>query len=218
MPDTSELSSGRDDICLNAEGRFARAEIREVIEAWSIARDSADWELLLATWHRGGSMVTTWFDGSAAAFVAASRKSWEQGSRSFHSLGGSQIEVDTTRAVAQTRMSINVRGYVAGVEVDVVSAGRFFDFFEKRQGRWRIVHRRPIYEKDRLDPVEPGVNVPVDLERLRAWPEGYRYLAYLQSFNGTNAPGDLPALRGPAVDRLMEDGRKWLSSGGNETG
>ena len=40
--------------------------------------------------------------------------------------------------------------------VDVVCTGRFYDFIERRQGRWGFVLRQPIYEKDRMDPVDPA--------------------------------------------------------------
>lgn len=63
------------------------------------------------------------------------------------------------RAISQTRMTIMQRGPVHGVVCDVACVGRFYDFFEKRAGRWAIVLRQPIYEKDRLDPVEPGATV-----------------------------------------------------------
>ena len=40
--------------------------------------------------------------------------------------------------------------------------GRYVDRFEKRDGRWAIVLRQPIYEKDRLDPVTPGATIELD--------------------------------------------------------
>ena len=63
---------------------------------------------------------------------------------------------------------------------DVACTGRFYDFLEQRDGRWGIVLRQPIYEKDRLDPVDPAASLVLDLELLARYPEGYRYLAYLQ--------------------------------------
>ena len=60
------------------------------------------------------------------------------------------------------------RGLVHGVLVDVACIGRFYDFFEKRDGRWAIVLRQPIYEKDRLDPVLPGSVIEFDRDVLDA--------------------------------------------------
>ena len=65
--------------------------------------------------------------------------------------------------------------------MDVVCWGRFYDFFEKRDGRWAIVRRQPIYEKDRLDPVDPAASSQLDAGAAAGFPEGYRHLAYLQA-------------------------------------
>ena len=56
-------------------------------------------------------------------------------------------------------MNIFQRAPLDGVVVDVICWGRFYDFFEKRDGRWAIVRRQPIYEKDRLDPVDPSATL-----------------------------------------------------------
>ena len=94
---------------------------------------------------------------------------------------------------------------------DVVCTGRFYDFFEKRDGRWAIVRRQPIYEKDRLDPVDPSAELKLNADLLSKFPEGYRHLAYLQSKNGFLVKLDLPGLRGPAVEKLYAEGKSWLS-------
>jgi len=112
--------------------------------------------------------------------------------------------------VAQTKMTISQRASVDGVPVDVVCTGRFFDFFEKRSGRWGIVRRQPIYEKDRMDPLDPAAALRLDAALLASFPEGYRHLAYLQSKNGFSIKLDLPQLKGHVVERLYAHGRAWL--------
>jgi hypothetical protein len=97
------------------------------------------------------------------------------------------------------------------VVVDVVCTGRYFDFFEKRVGRWGIVRRQPIYEKDRLDPVDPAASLRLEPELLGRFPEGYRHLAYLQTKNGFTIKLDLPQLKGPVVEALYAHGRAWLA-------
>lgn len=73
------------------------------------------------------------------------------------------------------------------------------------------MRRQPIYEKDRLDPVDPSARLQLDAERLARFPEGYRHLAYLQSKNGFAVKTDLPGLRGPAVLKLYAEGKAWLA-------
>ena len=74
-----------------------------------------------------------------------------------------------------------------------------------------IVRRQPIYEKDRLDPVDPSAVLKLDPTLLSRFPEGYRHLAYLQLKNGFNVKSDLPGLRGPLVEKLYAEGKAWLS-------
>jgi len=102
---------------------------------------------------------------------------------------------------------------VHDVTVDVVCTGRFYDFFEKRDGRWAIVLRQPIYEKDRMDPVDPAARLSLDATLLSRFPEGYRHLAYLQTVIGFKVKPDMPGLKGPEVEALYARGRAWLEGG-----
>ena len=185
--------------------------IREVIENWALWRDAGDWARFATVWHDDGWMTATWFQGPAAEFIRVSREGFEKGVSILHFLGGFTCDVNGTRAVSQTKMTINQRAEVDGVLVDVVCTGRFYDFLEQRNGRWAIVRRQPIYEKDRMDPVNPAASLMLDPDRLARFPEGYRHLAYLQSTIGFAVKDNLPGLRGPAVQKLYGEGRAWLA-------
>jgi len=187
-----------------------RLAIVEVVQNWALWRDAGDWERFRTVWHDDGWMTATWFQGPAEQFIAVSRAGFDKGVNILHFLGGSSVEVRGARAVAQTKMTISQRASVDGVPVDVVCTGRFFDFFEKRAGRWGIVRRQPIYEKDRIDPLDPAATLRLDAGLLASFPEGYRHLAYLQSKNGFSIKLDLPQLKGPVVERLYAHGRAWL--------
>jgi hypothetical protein len=114
-------------------------------------------------------------------------------------------------------MTISQRAVVHEVLVDVVCTGRVFDFLVKRNGRWGMVLRQPIDEKDRMDPVNPAQPVlllagklALDQALLERFPEGYRNLAYLQTQIGFTVKPDMPGLRGPEVQALYAKGRAWL--------
>jgi hypothetical protein len=184
--------------------------IVEVVHNWALWRDAGDWEQFRSTWHNDGWMTATWFQGPAEEFIKVSKAGFEKGVSILHFLGGSSVEVKGSRAVAQTKMTISQRGSLEGEPVDVVCTGRFYDFFEKRAGRWAIVRRQPIYEKDRMDPVDPSVRIKLDADLLGSLPEGYRHLGYLQSKLGFKIKRDLPQLKGAAVERLYRHGRAWL--------
>lgn len=185
-------------------------EIRKLVESWAIWRDSGDWERLRGTWHEGGMMHSTWFSGTGQEFVAGSEAAFNRGIEVLHTLSGTSIDVRGERAIAQTKMAIQQRADVAGVICDCVCMGRFYDFLEKRKGQWGIVNRQPIYEMDRLDPVDSSKSLDLDQKRLASLPAGYRHLAYMQQGIGLAVKLDLPQTRGPAVEALYAAGKKWL--------
>ena len=184
--------------------------IRELIENWVVWRDAGDWERFRTVWHDDGWMMATWFQGTADEFIRVTKEGWERGVSILHFLGGSSIDVQAQRAIAQTKMTISQRGDVEGVSCDVVCTGRFYDFLEKRGERWGLVLRQPIYEKDRLDPIDPAARLALDRALLERFPSGYRHLAYMQSRIGYSVKPDMPGLKGPAVETLYERGRAWL--------
>jgi hypothetical protein len=192
-----------------------RIAITEVVNNWVLWSDSGDWARFATVWHDDGWMTATWFQGPAAEFMRARRAGFERGVSIIHFLGGTTCEVAGERAIAQTKMTINQRASVDGVVADVVCTGRFYDFFAKRAGRWAIVRRQPIYEKDRLDPVEPGTKLTLDAALLARFPEGYRHLGYLQTKAGFDVRLGLPGLRGPEVAKLYAEGKAWLEGAPN---
>ena len=185
--------------------------IRTVVENWVLWRDAGDWERFATVWHPEGEMWATWFQGPAQRFIQVSREGFERGVSILHFLGGFTCDITGNRAIAQTKMTISQRAPVHGVLVDVLCTGRFYDFFEKRDGSWKIVRRRLIYENDRMDPVTPGTAPQIDLDTLATFTEGYRHLAYLQSSIGFKVKDNLPGLRGPSVDKLYAEGAAWLA-------
>jgi hypothetical protein len=200
---------GDEDVMTEA-AVFDRLAIRDLIENWVLWRDAGEWELFRTVWHDDGYMMATWFQGPAERFIAASAASFARGVRAQHFLGGMSIALAGERAVAQTKMTIASRGLVENVLCDVVCTGRFYDFLEKRAGRWGLVLRQPIYEKDRIDPVDPAEVPRLDKQLLASFPEGYRHLAYQQTKQGFKVKPDMPGPAGPALDALYARGAGWL--------
>ncbi len=191
--------------------RNDKADIREVLENWIVFRDSALWDKFKTVWHDDGYMMATWFQGPATEFIKISQAGFERGVSIMHFLGGSNIEILGDRAITMTKMTISQRAPVHDVVVDVLCSGRFYDFFEKRNGKWAIVLRRLFYEKDRMDPVDPSQQVKLEPELLNSFPIGYRHLAYLQTKAGFMLKKDMPGLRGPEADALYKHGADWLA-------
>lgn len=190
--------------------------IRRLIERWAVWRDTGDWARFATVWHPDGMMTATWFQGPFADFIRVTQEGWAKGVSILHFLGRSAIEVSDQqhdRAIVQTKMTISQRGLVEGVPCDIVCTGRFNDFVVQREGDWKLLHRQPIYEKDRIDAIDPAAVPQLDAARLASFPEGYRHLAYIQTGIGYTVKMDLPMLKGPVVEALYRRGARWLAGG-----
>ena len=188
-----------------------RIALRELVENWAVWRDAGDWERFRTVWHDDGVMMATWFQGPSDDFIRVTKEGWAKGVSILHFLGGSSVDLAGDRAIVQTKMTISQRGDVSGVLCDVVCTGRFYDFIERRAGRWGMVLRQPIYEKDRVDPVDPAARLVLDQARLEEFPKGYRHLAYIQTQIGYTVKRDMPQLTGPEVESLYARGKAWLA-------
>ena len=187
-----------------------RLTIRDLIENWVVWRDSCQWDRFRTVWHEDGVMQATWTQGTVDHFIKLSKEGYARGVHFLHFLGGMSIDLAGVRAIAQTKMTISQRAKVEEVLCDVVCTGRFYDFLEKRAGRWGLVLRQPIYERDRLNPVDPTTAPKLDPDLLAQFPEGYRHLAYMQTRVGYNVKRDMPGLDGPEVAALYQRGEGWL--------
>ena len=188
-----------------------RAAIRDLVENWVLWRDAGDWDRFRTLWHDDGRMSATWTQATVDEFIAGSRAAQAKGLNVIHFLGGQSIDLAGDRAISQTKMTISQRGMLEGVLCDVVCVGRFYDFLDRRDGRWGLVFRQPIYEKDRADAVDPREHPALDRVKLATFPEGYRHLAYLQTQAGMTVSMDMPGRLGAAVERLYARGKAWLA-------
>ena len=188
-------------------------EIRRLIEKWAVCRDGGDFAGLASVWTATGTMTATWFEGTATAFIEASRIGFEKGVNVTHTLGGSLVEIFGERALAQTKMSITQRVSHEGAALDVICTGRFVDCFSRETGLWGLESRHCIYENDRIVPVVPGPPIVLDSSLLDAYPPGYRHLAYFQREAGLDVAVDRPGRTGPQSAALLAEKRTWASGG-----
>jgi ketosteroid isomerase-like protein len=189
-----------------------KAAIREAVENWALYRDTGRWEALLALYTADAIVHTTWFVGSAREFVERGKQAAARGgSRGQHFIGAVSVEVAGDRAIAEARVMLLVRAPLQGIEVDVTCYCRFYDWFVRMDGDWRIKMRGGIYEKDRIDPVDPSQRITLDAAVLARFPLAYRHIAYVQSSNGATITPDLPTPGSGALERLYVEGNAWLN-------
>lgn len=186
----------------------------ELVQAWGVYRDQARWPELRATFTPDGQISVSWFRGPFVAFVEQCRKNYEAGAAwSRHHLFPASVRVAGARAVAETSVVIRVRQNFAGVPVDLSSYGRFLDRIERRDGRWLIAERAAIYERDRLDPVEPSPAFDALFEGADAarHPEQYRYMAFRLAHAGRPLAPIIYRDGGPETVELSARFDRWLA-------
>lgn len=187
-----------------------RQDIAAVIADWALCRDTGRWDRLRSLYAPGATMQTTWFDGPAQEFIDRSVTSFGGKVRAQHFIGVSTIDVEGGRATAETRVILLIRAPLEDVQVDVTCYGRFYDFFVRLDDAWRIQKRIPVYEKDRIDAVDPAAQPRLKPDLLSTFAEGYRHLAYVQAQGGATLPQGLIEPKSKAERSLYKDGARWL--------
>lgn len=192
-----------------------RAEILRVVQSWGLLRDEGRWDELRKLYAPDALQTTSWAMGTAAQFIERCIEGAKKpgARRSMHSIGASVIELNGDRAIAETRRIILTRATLHGVLIDLTNYGRSYDRFVRHQGAWKLQQRNGIYERDRIDPVDSTQTVTLDPKELAKYPEGYRYLAYLQAGAGERISPNLPTPNSPELERLYAEGRAWLQGG-----
>jgi hypothetical protein len=216
MPDRSKLkepAKSSDKSANLTPAVVERDAIRNVIAEWALARDTGQWEKLRALYAPGATMQTTWFEGSADEFIERSAKGFGRSARAQHLVGASVIDLCGSRAIAETRIVLLLRAALGQIQVDVTCYGRFVDFFESHRSTWRICKRVPVYEKDRIDSVNPLEQLDIDREMLSQFAEGYRHLAHVQSCAGANVTKGLIEPGSVEEKDLYRESAEWLAQG-----
>jgi len=191
--------------------------IAELIQAWGDYRDQGKWKELRGTFTPDGTISISWFRGPFEQFVERCRASFGVGdSWSRHHLFTPTIKLAGDRATAETSVIIRVRQKFKGVPVDLTSCSRFLDRLERHKGGWLIAERAAIYERDRLDPVEPspayeGLFTAGGATRF---PEQYRYMAFrLAHASGRKLASVVYRDGGPETADLYARFSAWLAGG-----
>jgi SnoaL-like domain len=183
-----------------------------------LARDTRDWDLLAASYWPDSVVRVTWFTGTAADFVEASRERAKRGG-GFHVITPVRAKVVGDRGVVESRGEIHIRPRLHDVQCDVVSWGRFYSRAERRDGVWRLRTFDSIYGKDRVDPVDPAARLELDANVLATARDSYRHLAYLNLHAGYPVPEDLPGDDRPDLtEAFVAEAEAWLRGEDAEPG
>jgi hypothetical protein len=192
-------------------------QIASLLIRWGHARDSDDWETLAGCFHDDATIHISWISGPAKDFVTRSRAmatARKPGDHIKHLISGPWIRVTGDRAFSRCHANLYIRTTIDGHEFDLQSWTRFFDLLERRDNVWRIVKRTAVYEKDRMDPVDPrGVSKDffVDME-LSAFPASAQFLCYWLQRSGFSPSIDIISVYSDRERALKEEGESWLDN------
>lgn len=191
-------------------------EINQLIQSWGLFRDQGRWAQLTGTFVPGGTISVTWYAGAIEGFVAASQMQHKPASpRTKHLIGVPVVKICGERAIAETNIQILGRFEHSDVAVDVTSYARFVDRLTWTKEGWRIARRTAVYEKDRMDPVEPGAAFDRFMAEgdFAAIPEPYRYLGYRLITSGRPLHSAIVCDGSPEADQLLAYADLWLVEG-----
>jgi SnoaL-like domain len=192
-------------------------QIATLLIRWGHARDSDDWETLAGCFHSDATIHISWISAPAKDYIARSRAmaaARKPGEHSKHLISGPWIRVNRDRAFSRCHANLYIRTVLDGHEFDLQSWFRFFDLLERRDNVWRIVRRTAVYEKDRMDPVDPR-GVPEEffaVMNLSAFPASAKFLSYWQLRSGRSPSTDIISVYSDEERALREEGEKWLKN------
>ncbi|GAA4670117.1 nuclear transport factor 2 family protein [Amycolatopsis dongchuanensis] len=187
-------------------------EITQLVLNERQGRDRGWWDQMRSAFADDSTVRLSWFRGSGAEFVAASREMSARGDLAVHRLSPPVVHQRGNRAIVELPAVIELRTTVDGVEADLASAARLHYRVERRDGRWLITALDPVYERDRLTSVHPGQTLPVGPADVAAYRPPYRFLCYVFSRRGYPVADDLYGDDRPEeVERFHEAAFAWLS-------
>lgn len=192
-----------------------KLEIKYLLESWGVLRDGGHFAELRETYAPNALMHTSSVSGPAEEFVRKAEKTGISPGVTQHVVGGCHVAVKGDRALAETRMTVFTRRTSDEIPVNLTAISRMFDKLIRIHSGWRILERFPLYEKELVEPVDPGVRLKLDMTGLDDIPPALRYQAIIRRAEGRQIPAHLLKTHGAAFDRMYGEWRTWLTDGNN---
>lgn len=191
-----------------------RTEIFDLVRSERLCRDSLDWDGLEASFVPESPVRTTWFDGTIAEFVAASRAKMAAGSTAKHWIFPTKLKLNGDRGTIESPATIFARQELDGVEFDYFQFCRFFSRLQKTYMGWRLASFEGIYQRDRMDVVNPADEPPIDWDLVKTLRPSYKFLAYNQIRQGYDVNPELIGDDRPdLLQAFYAEEEEWLRSG-----
>lgn len=190
-----------------------REEIVDLARRERFARDQQDWATMRAAFRDDAHIRTSWYDGGAEEYVAATRERMAVKSpTSKHWVFPAGLSVAGDRATVESPAMIFDRVRLDGVEVDFHVFCRFFSRVVRQDDGWRLASFEVLFERDVLRAVNPADPLPVDWAVLATYRPSYRFLTWIQERRGTRVNPELYGDdRRDSLLAFYAAERQWLS-------
>ncbi len=189
------------------------ADISAIAQLTLLERDCRDrgrWDSMLECFHPDSRVNLSWFKGTGADFVAASREMARRGVLAKHRLGPPLVRLAKDRAVATFAGVIDIPATVNGVEALLSSHARFIYRAERRAQTWKILGFDAVYMRDELVASIPGQSVRIPVEEVARFRPAYRMLSYVLNAQGYVVNPELAGEDRPdSVDALEAEVFGW---------
>jgi hypothetical protein len=187
-------------------------EISQLVLRERQGRDRGWWIQMADCFHQQSFVDLSWFRGTGAEFVAASKeRRLAGGAHPVHRMSPPVIHQSDDRAIAEISAVIELRSVIDGTEVDLASYTRLMYRVENSESKWLVRDLTCIYERDTLTPVLPGAAVTIDYERLARHRTPCRYLGYFFGLHGVAVRPDVYGEDQPErLERLYDAAFKWM--------
>ncbi|QSE94922.1 nuclear transport factor 2 family protein [Rhodococcus pseudokoreensis] len=185
-----------------------RRAIDDLMTGW-IRRDLAQWDAMRELFHPDGIIEITWFTGLFTDFVDASARMGASDLRTKHVITSPVVAFNGNRAVAETNAMIVAEN--VALKLGCLSHNRFLDRIEKRDGIWKIVDRRSIYDMGSF--TFPCGIVDIDAGTTEKYPPEYAALAYLLDKSGFPVTGVFATKGSDHEVEIKQAAHHWLETG-----
>ena len=139
------------------ERYLSRSEILEVLARYARGVDRGDADLLKSCYHPDAIEEHAGnYTGNAFAYIDGAVPRIRKMGVMQHLLSSTHIEFDGDVAWVETYVLTFARFAGSENSTDTFTGGRLIDRFERRDGVWKIAHRRTVFDWNRDTPTNEG--------------------------------------------------------------
>ena len=138
---------------------ISQNEIEAVIYRLARGLDRRDKDLLASCFHDDATDDHGLFVGSATEFCDWVIEQLGNYERTQHLIPQINIVIDGNNASTEAYFFAH-HVVPADTQLDVIAAGRYLDHFERRDGEWKITHRKAVFDWSRAEESKDAWGAP----------------------------------------------------------